>query len=137
MAYSATMLYAGLLGLVLLVLSLRVVRLRRSLKVGIGSGGHEALDRAMRAQGNFAEYVPLALLMLLLVESATAASPWIAHGLGITLLLGRLLHGFTGLNRNSGYSFGRFYGTLLTWLMMLVTALTLVVMAVGRSLVHY
>lgn len=132
MAYTATMFYAGLLGLVLLALSARVVRLRRSLKVGIGSGGHEALDRAMRAQGNFTEYVPLALLLLLLVESATAASPWIAHCLGIVLLAGRLLHGFAGLNRNAGYSPGRFWGTVLTWLTMAAAALLLVATAVGR-----
>ncbi|NBB92632.1 MAG: hypothetical protein GVY32_05620 [Gammaproteobacteria bacterium] len=132
MAYTATMFYAGLLGLVLLALSARVVRLRRSLKVGIGSGGHEALDRAMRTQANFAEYVPLALLLLLLVESATAASPWVAHVLGSALLVGRVLHGFAGLNLDSGYSFGRFWGTLLTWLTMAATALMLVAIAVGR-----
>lgn len=134
MSYSVTMFYAGLLGLVFLALSLQVVRLRRSLKVGLGSGGHETLDRAMRAHGNFAEYVPLALLLLLLVESATATSPWIAHVLGIVLLIARLLHGFAGLNLESGYSLGRFWGTAMTWLVIAVAALMLVVTAAGRWL---
>ncbi|MGZ9080482.1 MAG: MAPEG family protein, partial [Burkholderiales bacterium] len=57
-----TPLYAALLGLWLLVLSLRVVQQRRAARVSLGDGGNTALQRAIRAQGNFVEYVPLALL---------------------------------------------------------------------------
>lgn len=135
MAFTITMFYAGLLGLVFLVLSFRVVRFRRGLKVGIGSGGHEALDRAARTQGNFAEYVPLALLLIALVEGGTVAPVWLVHMLGIGLLVGRCMHGFIGLNRHSGYSIGRFWGTAVTWLAILVAALILVVTAVGRWMI--
>lgn len=132
MALTITMFYAGLLGLLFLMLAFRVVSLRRSLKVGLGSGGHETLDRAVRVHANFAEYVPLALLLLALVEAGTALPAWAVHLLGLVLLFGRLIHGILGLNRNSGYSAGRFWGTCLTWLMMAVAALALIATAVGR-----
>jgi uncharacterized membrane protein YecN with MAPEG domain len=47
---------ASILTIILLRLSTAVIRLRRANKVGIGSGGNEALERAIRAQGNFAEW---------------------------------------------------------------------------------
>lgn len=132
MPFTITMFYAGLLALVFLALALRVVRLRRSLQVGLGSGGHEVLDRAVRAHANFAEYVPLVLLLLALVEAGTAAPVWLVHLLGLVLLVGRLIHGFLGLNRRSGYSAGRFWGTFLTWLVMAAGAVMLIATAVGR-----
>lgn len=132
MALTITLFYAGLLGLVFLALAFRVVGLRRSLKVGLGSGGHEVLDRAVRAHGNFAEYVPLTLLLLALVEAGTAAPVWLVHLLGLLLLLGRLIHGFFGLNRNSGYSAGRFWGTCLNWLVIAAAAVMSIATALGR-----
>lgn len=132
MAFTITLFYAGLLALVYLALSLQVVRLRRTLQVGIGSGGHEVLDRAMRAHANFGEYVPFALLLLALLEAGTAAPSWLIHLLGALLLLGRLMHGFMGLNRRSGYSLGRFWGTCMTWLVFAAGALIGIVTAVGR-----
>lgn len=136
MLHTVSMFYAGLLGLLFLALSLRVVRLRRSLKVGLGSGGHEALNRAMRAHGNFAEYVPLALLLMLLTEAGTTLPAWGVHLLGLTLLTGRLMHGFLGVNREPGYSFGRFWGTLLTWLVIAASGLMLVATSLGRWLIQ-
>lgn len=132
MPFTITMFYAGILGLIFLVLAFRVVRLRRSLKVGLGSGGHEELDRAVRAHANFGEYVPLALLLLALVEAGTAAPIWAVHLLGLVLLFGRLIHGFLGLNRQSGYSAGRFWGTALTWVVIAAASLLVIATAVGR-----
>lgn len=131
MAFTITMFYAGLLCLVFLALAFRVVGLRRSLQVGLGSGGNEVLDRAARTHANFAEYVPLALLLVALVEAGTAAPVWAVHALGLLLLFGRLIHGFLGLNRRSGYSPGRFWGTCLTWLVMAAAAVMLVATALG------
>jgi len=132
MSFTITMFYAGLLGLLFLALALRVVSLRRRLKVGLGSGGHEELDRAVRTHANFSEYVPLALVFLALVEAGTAMPHWAVHLLGLVLLLGRLLHGFMGLNLHAGYSVGRFWGTSLTWLFILVAGLMLLATSVGR-----
>ncbi len=113
--------YAGLLALVLLALSYNVVRLRRRHQVGIGTGGNEELVRAVRAQANFCEYVPLALVLIALITASGNAPMWAIHLLGAALVVGRILHGF-GLNRTSGESSGRIAGTLLTWLVLLFGA---------------
>lgn len=115
------LLYAALLALVLLALSYNVVRLRRRHQVGIGTGGNEELARAVRAQANFCEYVPLALVLLALVEFSARAPAWSLHLLGASLVVGRVLHGI-GLNRSSGASKNRVLGTLLTWLVLLFGA---------------
>ena len=82
-----TGLYAGLLGLLLIVLSMRVVQNRWRAKVGLGHGGDKALRKAIRIHGNFIEYVPLALLLMALIEMNGAQPPWL-HGLGGALLAG-------------------------------------------------
>lgn len=134
MLHNITMFYAGVLALLLLAMSFRLVSLRRRLRVGLGSGGDEALERQMRAHGNFCEYVPIALILLLLLEASTVASVWLLHGLGIVLVVARILHGFFGLNRQSGTSFGRFWGTALSWLVIALTGLYLVAISLGRWL---
>ena len=75
----------------------------------------------MRVHANFIEYVPMALLMLALLELAGLAATWL-WAMGGVLLAARMLHGF-GLSRHAGYSFGRFWGTLLTWIVMVAMAL--------------
>jgi uncharacterized membrane protein YecN with MAPEG domain len=113
-------LYAGLAGLLLLVLSFRVTSLRRSAGVGIGDGDNPALARAIRSQANFIEYTPTALLLILLLE-LTGSSHALLHILGIALIVARLAHGY-GLSTNSGVSPGRFVGATVTWLVILVAA---------------
>jgi uncharacterized membrane protein YecN with MAPEG domain len=86
-------LYAALLAILFVVLSIRTVRLRRSLKIAIGDSGSAEMLRAMRVHSNFAEYVPLAIVLLALVEAAEA-SAWVLHGLGAVLLIGRVSHAY-------------------------------------------
>src|SRR5437868_14913617 len=83
--------YAGLLTLWFVLLSVRVVNLRRR---GIQFADHDDIEvnRVVRAQGNFAEYVPLALLLMGFLE-ATRYSIYLLHALGVMLVLARLLHG--------------------------------------------
>jgi uncharacterized protein len=116
-----TALYAGLTGLLLLFLSWRVTQFRRSEKVGLGDGGNSALQRAIRVQANFVEYAPTILVLILVLE-INGTSPAKIHALGIALLAARLLHAL-GLAKSAGYSFGRFYGTALTWVVLLLAAL--------------
>src|SRR5438552_15823356 len=90
-----TALYAGVLGILLVVISARVSVLRAKFKVMFGDGGQEALTRAIRAQGNCTEYVPLALLLIVMVEWA-GTKPWVLQSLAGGLLAPRLVH-FRGL----------------------------------------
>jgi len=115
-------LYVSLFALLLLALSYRVVRLRQTLAVGLGSGGHDELDRAIRVQANFVEYVPIILLMILLAE-LNAMSPWLLHLAGGGLFVARVLHAW-GLAGKAGRSFGRYYGILITWIVLLAMAVT-------------
>jgi uncharacterized membrane protein YecN with MAPEG domain len=90
-------------------------------RVGIGDDGDPAFRRAIRVHANAVEWVPLVLLLLLVAELCRA-SPVLLHAAGIALIAGRLLHAF-GLSAHTGYSFGRFVGTALTWLVLVVLAL--------------
>ncbi len=115
-----TPLYTALLALWLLVLSLRVIQQRRVAHVSLGAGGNAKLERAIRGQANFVEYVPLALLMLLILELARS-SIYLLHLLGLTLLLGRLLHGYA-LAFSAHFRFGRSAGTALTFAVLAIEA---------------
>lgn len=117
---ATTALYGGILGLVYLVLTVNVIRYRFSLKVNLGDGGHEPLNLAIRAHANFAEYVPLTLLLIGLCE-ALLTRQLIVHLLGGGLLLGRILHGW-GLARAGGETPGRKYGMLLTMVVLFAAA---------------
>ena len=111
-------LYAGLNGLILLLLSLLVVRARRKYGVQIGDGGNAALLRAQRAHGNAVEYVPIVLILMMTLASLQQ-SIWVIHAIGLMLTFGRILHGI-GLNQTAGLSVGRALGILLTWAALLV-----------------
>ncbi|MBT8144593.1 MAG: MAPEG family protein [Gammaproteobacteria bacterium] len=121
MSVLITAFYAGLLGLLTLVLGGLVVRQRFRSQVGIGDGGDSRLSLAIRVHGNFIENVPLALLLLLVAEM-TAAPTLLLHGCGIALVVARLLHAF-GLSRSAGTSPGRFVGTATTWIVIAILAL--------------
>ena len=113
---SISCLYAGILGLVLLALSAQVVLARRRYRVRLGAGTEEGMLQAMRVQANFAEYVPFAVLLLVLAEIQGLPEPAL-HGAGILLVVSRLVHA-VGLSQKPGYSFGRFYGTGGTWIVI-------------------
>lgn len=113
-------LYAALVVLLLLVLAIPISRLRRVSGVGLGDGGNRELARAIRAHANLLEWGVPAIVLLLIAE-LTRAPVLLLHGCGMVLIVGRVLHAF-GLSRSSGYSFGRFVGTALTWAVLLVVA---------------
>ncbi len=86
-------LYIAIFSLVFTLLSFRVIRLRQTARVAIGDGGDKALRRAIRVHGNFAEYVPQALILIFAAESLGMGAVWV-HGLCLALLIGRLLHAY-------------------------------------------
>ncbi|MFM7707139.1 MAG: MAPEG family protein [Gammaproteobacteria bacterium] len=120
-----TGLYAGLCGLLFIWLSWKVVVERQRSKVGLGDGGDPDLQRAIRVHANFIEYTPLALVLLALAEMSGMADA-VVHGFGIALVIVRVLHA-QGLGATAGYSRGRYFGTLGTWLIIIGLSLLLVV----------
>ncbi len=107
-----TPLYAALIALIFVVLSVRTLLLRRRLGIAIGTGEDQKLTRAMRVHSNFAEYVPLALILFYFLEVETEADLWI-HVLGVSLIIGRLLHAYGVSQVEENYRF-RVAGMILT-----------------------
>ena len=114
-----TPVYAGLLALLFLVLSWRVILFRRR-GISLGDGGDPKMLRLIRGHANFAEYVPLILLMMGFLEVGHS-SIYILHALGITLLVARLLHGYA-LSFTDRLRFGRTWGAGLTFAVLGVSA---------------
>ena len=86
-----TSIIAAVLTTIFVKLSFAVIALRRKNKVGLGSGGHEDLERAIRAQGNFAEYAPFGIILIACLE-LNGAPWWLVAIPGIVLIVGRLIH---------------------------------------------
>jgi uncharacterized membrane protein YecN with MAPEG domain len=126
-----SILYTALLGLLLIALSVKVVLARRRYRVGLGVGSEQGMQQAVRVQANFAEYVPFAVVLLVLSEMTDL--PMVAvHVAGIVLLTSRVLHAW-GLSRSPGRTFGRFYGTAGTWLVITGLSLWLLYSAIDFS----
>jgi len=119
-----SMLTAGLLGLLLIALSAYVIAGRIKFKIDLGDGDNAAMQQRIRAQANFVEYVPLALILLMLVEYASIGPRWMSMAMGGALVAGRVLHA-QGLMASSGATFGRFVGTNLTALVIVTGAIAL------------
>jgi hypothetical protein len=116
--------YAALLGIVFVLLSVRTLRLRRRLQVAVGDGGNALMLRGMRVHGNFAEYVPLGLLLIAGAEVLSAPAV-LVHGLGIVLLVGRLVHAF-GVSQEVEVFAYRVSGMALTFTCYLVAAAAII-----------
>ncbi len=130
MSAPASSLYIALAALTLIVLSARVILLRRRHGVAVGDAGHHDLARAIRVHGNFIEYTPLALLVLLAAERAIDEG-WIVHTLGIALLAGRLAHAY-GLNHEPDSYAGRVSGMALTLTVLGFGAMLVLLSFFGR-----
>ena len=113
-----TLLYAGILGLLSVLLANQVlyVRLRAN------AMPEWRPDHALRVQANFVENVPLALVLLYLVEVSGVVSMAV-HLLGGALVLFRLLHAW-GMSRNEGASYARLIGAQGTFLVISVMGMT-------------
>lgn len=110
-----TPIYAGLLALLFLGLSIRVIAMRRT-GISLGDGGNPIMLRRIRGHANFAEYVPFILLMMGFLEF-NHASIYLLHALGLVLLAARLLHGYA-LSFTEKFFLGRFLGTALTFTLL-------------------
>jgi uncharacterized protein len=121
-----TALYAGLLGLVAFGVAFPAGRLRGRLGISVGDGGNNDLLCAMRRHANFAEWVPLALLLIALLELNGAPAAAI-HALGAVLVLSRIAHA-VGLRPDSIKSLARLLGAAGTVLVMTVASIWLIVL---------
>jgi uncharacterized membrane protein YecN with MAPEG domain len=116
-----TTLYAGILGLLYIALSVYVIKDRFKYGVSLGDAGNDDMVKRIRAHANFIEYVPFALILIILAEFE-GTSEVIIHTLCASLVAGRLMHSFGLLNKSVG-SIGRRGGMLLTFVVIVASAL--------------
>ena len=88
-----TPIYAAILGFIFVIISVRTILIRRKLQIAIGDGDQPLLAKAARVHANFAEYVPLSLILIYFLETCSVSKLWI-HLLCITLVIGRVTHAF-------------------------------------------
>ncbi|MDH3589974.1 MAG: MAPEG family protein [Gammaproteobacteria bacterium] len=91
MAIPITALYAGILAFILTWLAFRAGSLRGKKKISIGDGGNVEMLEAIRRHANAVEYVPLALILIAVLELNGANSAFL-HVLGIVLVIARIAH---------------------------------------------
>jgi len=97
-----------------------VIGLRRVARVALGDGGDSNLMRRMRIQANFAEYVPLALLLLALAEGQGSPA-WAVNLLGLMLVAGRAIHA-CGVGSNTEARYCRVLGMAMTFAVLLTAS---------------
>jgi uncharacterized membrane protein YecN with MAPEG domain len=115
--------YAAALALIYIFLALRVIRSRQTARVAIGTGGNAALARAIRVHGNFAEYVPLVLLLLAFLEMQ-GWPPWWVHALCLSLVAARLVHAYGVSQEKENFQF-RTVGMATTFFVLATSSLAL------------
>ncbi|QMW23732.1 MAPEG family protein [Sandaracinobacteroides saxicola] len=112
-----TLITAGAFGLLLIILSVRVTLVRRADGISLGDGGNAELLARARAQANFTEYVPFALILMGLLENAGADVRFLA-GLAMLLFVIRILHAI-GMARPAPNT-SRVIGTAGTWTILAI-----------------
>jgi uncharacterized membrane protein YecN with MAPEG domain len=124
---TTTSVYAALLAILFLAISIRVMLERRRAHVPFGEGTSETLKRRIRAQANFAEYAPITLILMALLELQGAGS-FMLNAVGLLLLVGRLAHA-SGIGRVPEDRRLRIIGMGLTILAIILAIIALLAIA--------
>ncbi len=127
-----TSIFAAILGLMLVKLSMNVIRVRRKLGVGLGDAADMELRRCVRAQANFTEYTPIFLILLACAEFSNLPG-WLLITLGSVFLLGRLMHAYSLLKDEKyqhdkiiAHPLWRKYGMLCTFNVIAILSLLII-----------
>ena len=118
--YPVTLLTASILGILIVAVSYKCASRRMNEKIEIGTGEDKKLERLVRAQANLTEYAPISIILIGLLE-ANKINSQILYGIAAVLIIARLMHAY-GFVNNVGKTPGRFYGIILTWLVILVSS---------------
>lgn len=128
---TASVIYVSLLALLIIVLAYRVTTFRRNEKIALGEQNcSKAMKSAIRAHANAVENIPIAALLLILLE-LNSLNPFLLHGFGLVFLLSRVAHAW-GLSQKNGPSPGRFYGTLFSWLSIVAMLIVNILIVLTR-----
>ncbi|OMQ27261.1 MAPEG family protein [Serratia oryzae] len=112
-------LYVVLGALLLIKLSYDVVRLRMQYRVAYGDGGFYELQTAIRVHGNAVEYIPIATVLLVIMEM-NGAEVWMIHLCGLLLMAGRLVHYYGLRNREVSWRRSGMAATYISLILMVI-----------------
>lgn len=115
--FQITSFYAALLAILSVVWSGLVIAHRVKFKISLGWAQNPVMEKMVRIHGNFHEFIPLALVIMLLCELQNLATS-ILHLMGMALFLGRLAHAI-GIYFYRGSNIFRFIGMCSTFLVLL------------------
>lgn len=113
-----TAIFAFSLTFIILLLAYRVAMFRRKFRVGYGSNNNKDLEMAIGAHANAVENIPLAIVLLMLLELGHASQILLTI-IACIFVLARVIHAY-GLSHSIGVSFGRTYGTMATWILLML-----------------
>jgi len=119
--------YAACLVFLFVALAANVIRLRYGAHISLGFGDNPTLERRIRAHGNCAEYMPIGIVMIGLVEGL-GAPLLLVHAIGSLLLAGRLLHAFA-LSQSTPPLRVRVLGMVLTFSSLITASVSAIVIA--------
>ncbi len=129
MTLQVTALYAVPLALIYLVLWFNIARTRAALKVLIGHGDNTQLHERIRCHGNFVDWVPMVMILMILAESLGADAIYL-HVSGALLVLGRAVHPF-GLKADNAAHPLRYIGNSTNILAMLNALVCIIIKSLG------
>ncbi len=129
MTFQVTSLYAVPLALIYLGLWFNIARTRGALKVSIGDGGNTKLHERIRQHGNFVDWVPMVLILMMLAEGLGADAVYL-HVSGVLLVLGRIAHPF-GLKADNAAHPLRYVGNTTNIFAMLNALVCITVKSLG------
>lgn len=120
MSFQITALYASIFAIMMIVLANMVSAMRTDSNISILHGDNMLLALRMRRHGNFIENIPMALIMMMLIESQGASVFWL-HLMGIILVVARVLH-VIGIDAERTISPLRLMGGIATQLCLVSAA---------------
>lgn len=115
-----TAIFTFIFAVFIFILMFRVASMRKKYKVGYGSSKQDPLKMAISAHSNAVENIPLALFLIMLLE-ISHANQVLLFILSSIFLIARVFHA-VGLSHSIGVSFGRTYGTLISWITVILMA---------------
>jgi uncharacterized membrane protein YecN with MAPEG domain len=129
LSLSITPLYAGILALIYVGLSVNVIRGRRAKSIGLGTGDDPDMLTRVRIHGNFAEFVPICLVLMVVLELGGSSAVFL-NGVGISLVLGRLAHAY-GLTKSPGVTPGRVIGVVTVFVVLVGGGVRAILLGLG------
>lgn len=132
MQLQVTALYAGLLGVIGIVLWALVGRTRGRTKISLGDGGNTEQIEACRRHMNWVENVPFILVLFAIIEINGGSRTWL-HAMGVVLVLSRLIHPF-GISAATIMKWPRIVGAAGTFWVTIAATVTVLWQALSRAL---